>query len=126
MRYEYRLLAVGLCLLALRSPSLLLAQENPNMDTPPLQPLFGPTPSPSSVMVITTPNGFDNFNLGTTNSEPHMVSNPLNPAWHFNAFNTKKITGKDVIDFIRWRQLLAEGAPATGATFAEVLGLPKE
>ncbi len=88
MRYEYRLLAVGLCLLALRSPSLLLAQENPNMDTPPLQPLFGPTPSPSSVMVITTPNGFDNFNLGTTNSVPHMVSNPLNPAWHFNAFNT--------------------------------------
>ena len=25
----------------------------------------------------------------------------------FNAFNTKKITGKDVIDFIKWRQLIA-------------------
>ena len=28
----------------------------------------------------------------------------------FNAFNTKKITGKDVIDFIKYRQLLAQGA----------------
>lgn len=44
----------------------------------------------------------------------------------FNAFNTKKITGKDVIDFVRWRQLLAEGAPATDETFAQVLGKPKE
>jgi len=44
----------------------------------------------------------------------------------FNAFNTKKITGKDVIDFIRWRQLLAEGAPATDETFAQVFGKPKE
>ncbi len=44
----------------------------------------------------------------------------------FNAFNTKKITGKDVIDFIKWRQLLAEGAPATPETFAQVLGKPQE
>jgi 6-oxocyclohex-1-ene-carbonyl-CoA hydrolase len=27
----------------------------------------------------------------------------------FNAFNNKKLTGKDVIDFIKYRQLLAEG-----------------
>lgn len=44
----------------------------------------------------------------------------------FNAFNTKKITGKDVIDFIKWRQLLAEAAPAVPETFAEVFGKPKE
>lgn len=44
----------------------------------------------------------------------------------FNAFNTKKITGKDVIDFIKWRQLIAEAAPATLETFAKVLGTPKE
>ncbi|MCA1961104.1 MAG: 6-oxocyclohex-1-ene-1-carbonyl-CoA hydratase, partial [Desulfomonile sp.] len=44
----------------------------------------------------------------------------------FNAFNTKKITGKDVIDFIKWRQLIAEGAPAIPETFAQVLGTPKE
>jgi 6-oxocyclohex-1-ene-carbonyl-CoA hydrolase len=44
----------------------------------------------------------------------------------FNAFNTKKITGKDVIDFVKWRQLLAESAPAVPETFAQVLGQPKE
>jgi 6-oxo-cyclohex-1-ene-carbonyl-CoA hydrolase len=43
----------------------------------------------------------------------------------FNAFNTKKITGTDVIDFIKWRQLIAEGAPAIAETFADVLGKPK-
>jgi 6-oxo-cyclohex-1-ene-carbonyl-CoA hydrolase len=29
----------------------------------------------------------------------------------FNAFNSRKETGKDVIDFIKYRQLLAEGHP---------------
>jgi len=43
----------------------------------------------------------------------------------FNAFNTKKITGKDVIDFIKWRQLIAAAEPATMENFAEVLGKPQ-
>ena len=42
----------------------------------------------------------------------------------FGAFNTKKITGKDVIDFIRYRQLVAAGAPMDEAAFAEVMGKP--
>ncbi len=44
----------------------------------------------------------------------------------FNAFNTKKITGTDVIDFIKFRQNIAESKPANFETFAEVLGKPKE
>ncbi len=44
----------------------------------------------------------------------------------FNAFNTKKITGTDVIDFIKWRQLIAEAGTAELETFAGVLGSPKE
>lgn len=44
----------------------------------------------------------------------------------FNAFNTKKITGKDVIDFIKWRQLIAEGKPAIPETYAQVLGEPQK
>jgi 6-oxo-cyclohex-1-ene-carbonyl-CoA hydrolase len=44
----------------------------------------------------------------------------------FNAFNTKKITGSDTIDFIKWRQKIAEAAPATSETFAEVFASPKE
>ena len=29
----------------------------------------------------------------------------------FHAFNNKKLTGKDVIDFVKYRQLLAKGHP---------------
>ncbi len=44
----------------------------------------------------------------------------------FGAFNTKKITGSDVIDFVRYRQLVAEGALMDEEAFAQVLGKPKE
>jgi 6-oxo-cyclohex-1-ene-carbonyl-CoA hydrolase len=42
----------------------------------------------------------------------------------FNAFNTKKLTGRDTIDFIRYRQLLADGAEMDEETFGAVLGKP--
>ncbi len=42
----------------------------------------------------------------------------------FNAFNTKKITGKDVIDFVKYRQLIAEGNPMDEELFEAVLGKP--
>jgi 6-oxo-cyclohex-1-ene-carbonyl-CoA hydrolase len=44
----------------------------------------------------------------------------------FHAFNTRKITGKDTIDFIRYRQLLAEGVLVNEDFFAEVLAEPKK
>jgi 6-oxo-cyclohex-1-ene-carbonyl-CoA hydrolase len=44
----------------------------------------------------------------------------------FTAFNTKKITGKDVIDFVRYRQLVNEGREVNEAFMAEVLGKPQE
>lgn len=43
----------------------------------------------------------------------------------FNAFSTKKITGKDLIDFIKYRQMMAEGAPMDDALTSAVLGKPK-
>jgi len=43
----------------------------------------------------------------------------------FGAFNTKKQTGQDVIDFVRFRQLVAEGAIMDEAAFEQVLGRPK-
>lgn len=42
----------------------------------------------------------------------------------FQAFNTKKITGRDTIDFIRYRQLLAQGHPMDEELFEAVLGRP--
>jgi 6-oxo-cyclohex-1-ene-carbonyl-CoA hydrolase len=44
----------------------------------------------------------------------------------FGAFNTKKITGKDTIDFLKFRQNIAETKGWDMEMFAEVLGKPQE
>ncbi len=44
----------------------------------------------------------------------------------FHAFNTKKITGKDTIDFIKYRQLLNEARLVNDEFMAEVLAKPLE
>ena len=44
----------------------------------------------------------------------------------FHAFTTRKQTGEDVIDFLRFRQLMAAGATMDDATFEAVLPKPKE
>jgi 6-oxo-cyclohex-1-ene-carbonyl-CoA hydrolase len=44
----------------------------------------------------------------------------------FGAFSTKKITGRDTIDFIKFRQLLAKGAEANQALYEAVLGKPRK
>lgn len=44
----------------------------------------------------------------------------------FGAFNTKKITGQDTIDFVKFRQLIGEGAEMIPETYAKVLGEPQE
>jgi 6-oxo-cyclohex-1-ene-carbonyl-CoA hydrolase len=44
----------------------------------------------------------------------------------FHAFNSKKITGQDVIDFVKYRQLIAQGAPIDEAFMEAVLPKPKE
>ena len=44
----------------------------------------------------------------------------------FGAFNTKKITGKDTIDFIKYRQNIAEGKLMDETFFEEVLGKPQK
>jgi 6-oxo-cyclohex-1-ene-carbonyl-CoA hydrolase len=43
----------------------------------------------------------------------------------FNAFNTKKITGQDTIDFVKYRQLIAQGELMDDTAFAAVLGKPQ-
>ena len=44
----------------------------------------------------------------------------------FGAFNTKKITGKDTVDFIKFRQNIADSRLWDMDMFAEVMGTPKE
>ncbi len=43
----------------------------------------------------------------------------------FGAFNTKKITGSDVIDFVKYRQFVAQGKLLDEEFFSEVLGKPQ-
>jgi 6-oxo-cyclohex-1-ene-carbonyl-CoA hydrolase len=42
----------------------------------------------------------------------------------FHAFNTKAITGKDVIDFVKYRQLIAQGHEFDDSLAEQVLGSP--
>jgi len=44
----------------------------------------------------------------------------------FHAFNSKKVTGQDVIDFVKYRQLIAQGKPIDEAFMEAVLPKPKE
>jgi 6-oxo-cyclohex-1-ene-carbonyl-CoA hydrolase len=44
----------------------------------------------------------------------------------FNAFNTKKITGTDTIDFVEFRRRMAQGDAFDAEFMAAVLGKPKE
>lgn len=44
----------------------------------------------------------------------------------FGAFNTKKITGVDTIDFIKYRQLIAEGALVDDNFMEQVMGKPQK
>ena len=44
----------------------------------------------------------------------------------FHAFNAKKVTGQDVIDFVKYRQLIAQGKNVDEAFMEEVMPKPKE
>ena len=44
----------------------------------------------------------------------------------FNAFNTRKITGTDVVDFLKLRQMQAEGHPFNDELYEAVLGKPQQ
>lgn len=56
-----------------------------------------------------------------------LVANMQSEAYMgFNAFNNKKATGKDTIDFIKYRQLQVECRPYTTEFFEEVMAPPLE
>ena len=64
---------------------------------------------------------------GKDYSRHWLAANMSNEAFlGFTAFNSRKITGKDTIDFIKYRQLIAKGRIVDEDFFAEVLPKPKE
>ena len=44
----------------------------------------------------------------------------------FGAFNARKLTGKDTIDFLKFRQLIAQGKLAEDKMYEQVLPKPKQ
>ena len=56
-----------------------------------------------------------------------LAANMMGEAYlGFGAFNSKKITGVDTIDFIKYRQLIAEGTLVDEKFMVEVLGKPQK
>jgi 6-oxo-cyclohex-1-ene-carbonyl-CoA hydrolase len=64
----------------------------------------------------------------TKNTNRHwLAANMMGEAYlGFGAFNSKKITGVDTIDFIKYRQNIAEGKLVDEKFFEEVLGKPQK
>jgi len=64
----------------------------------------------------------------TKNPNRHwLAANMMGEAYlGFGAFNSKKITGADTIDFIKYRQNVAEGKLVDEKFFEEVLGKPQK
>jgi len=61
--------------------------DNPQVDALPLEYLQQINYSDNPLAVITTADGFDNFNLGVDFAEPHISQNPNDARQFFNAFN---------------------------------------
>ena len=56
-----------------------------------------------------------------------IVANMNTEAWlGFNAFNTSDLTGQRTIDFIKYRQLVAQGHPFDDELADAVIAKPKE
>jgi len=80
----------SLLLAALAAGIPVRAQDNPNVDNtigvlPPEA--FAPQPPKGPIEVITTADGYDNFNTGVDFAEPHIAMNPNDPLQYFTAFN---------------------------------------
>ena len=90
MKHKLPIAIISLILLTLflSANSTLFAQgDNPTVDALPLEWIQNINYSDSELDVITTPDGYDNFNLGVDFAEPHISQNPNDPLQYFNAFN---------------------------------------
>ncbi len=86
-----RLFLILLIVFPVSSLAQTSSLDNPNLDNqfgvlPPEA--FQPRVGPPVLNIITSADGYDNFDLGVDFAEPHAVANPLAPRQHFSAFNT--------------------------------------
>jgi 6-oxo-cyclohex-1-ene-carbonyl-CoA hydrolase len=67
------------------------------------------------------------WDMSKNNNRHWLAANMSGEAFlGFGAFNTKKITGQDVVDFIKFRQNIADGRDWDVDMFAEVMGKPQK
>jgi hypothetical protein len=67
------------------------SDKNPNIDSPPLwiyEMRSAHQYTVSDMPVVTTPDGYDNYDLGTDFAECNTAMNPRNPLWIHTAYNT--------------------------------------
>lgn len=78
-------------LIVMGAPTGIIAQVNvpdeSRIDRAPDYLIDNYVPNPKLLDVITTPDGFDNFDIGVDFAEPHITENPNDPLQYFNAFN---------------------------------------
>jgi len=93
MKHKLPFVVISLFLLTLFlcANSTVFAQgDNPNIDALSWEQIQQINYSDNPFAVITTVDGFDNFNLGVATAEPHISQNPTNPLQYFNAFNVNE------------------------------------
>ena len=78
--------------------------DNPNVDNTVgmVRPQTGPHPGVNSINVITTPDGYDNFDLGVDFAEGHTSTNPRYPTWWFNCWNTNNTSNHHSENGLDW------------------------
>lgn len=66
--------------------------------------------------VITDAQGFDNFDIGLSNAEQHMSSNPRNPKWIFFGVNSSSAAAQDAYNTtngLDWQEVNPAYHPST-------------
>lgn len=66
--------------------------------------------------VITDANGFDNFNIGFSNAEQQIVTNPRNPKWIFFGVNSTSAAAQDAYNTTNghdWQEVNPSYHPST-------------
>jgi photosystem II stability/assembly factor-like uncharacterized protein len=77
--------------------------DDPNIDHAVYSPTYSPQPRTNSqIMAITTPDGYDNFDLGVDFAEGHTSTNPRNPLWWFNCWNTANTSNHHTENGLDW------------------------
>ena len=67
------------------------------------------------------------WDMNKNNNRHWLAANMSGEAFlGFGAFNTKRITGQDTVDFVKFRQNVADAKDWNMDMFAEVMGTPKE